>query len=132
MARSAGRKQFIRKGGVTIAGVRVTGMKFGDTPIDVTDNDSAALQVLLADSGGRVLTLSVSGVETDGIFRDLALDNAQSKLITDLSFVFGDALAAVNVLTGNFYMTDYEEPAEYQVAVMFTANFTSSGPWARN
>ena len=98
MAKVAGRKQLIKKAGVTIAGVRVTGLSVDSSPIDVTDNDSAGFQQLLADSGLQVLGITVSGVESDRVFRDVALDTSVSQLLTDLSFVFASALAAKDTL----------------------------------
>lgn len=131
MAKVAGRKQLIKKAGVTIAGVRVTGLSVDSSPIDVTDNDSAGFQQLLSDSALQVLGITVSGVESDRVLRDIALDTSVSQLITDLAFVFASALAAKDTLTGDFYMTNYKEDAEFKDAVQFSATFTSSGLWAR-
>ena len=132
MAKVAARKQILKKAGVTIAGSRVTGLSVDSTPIDITDNDSSGLQLLLSDTGFQVLGITVSGVESDHVLRDVALDPATSQLLTDLSFVFGDAIAAKDTLTGNFYMTNYKEDGDYKDAVQFSATFTSSGTWTRS
>jgi predicted secreted protein len=131
MAKAAGRKSIIKKAGVTIAGVRVTGLSLDSTPIDITDNDSAGLQVLLADSAFQVLSLNVSGVESDHILRDIALDTAQSQLLTDITFTFADSPGTKDVLAGSFYMTNYKEDNDFKDAVQFSATFTSSGAWTR-
>lgn len=131
MAKAAARKQVIKKASVTIAGVRVTGLSLDSTPIDVTDNDSGGLQQLLADSGLQVLSFNVSGVESDHILRDIALDPTQSQLLTDLTFVFADSPGSKDTISGSFYMSNYKEDGDYKDAVMFSATFTSSGTWSR-
>lgn len=132
MAKAPGRKQLIKKAGVTIAGVRVTGLSLDSTPIDITDNDSAGLQQLLPDSGLQMLSINVSGVESDHILRDIALDTTVSQLLTDLTFVFADSPGSKDTISGSFYMSNYKEDAEYKDAVQFSATFTSSGAWVRS
>ena len=132
MAKAAGRNTLLKKAGVTIAGVQVTGLSVDSTPIDVTDNDSGGLQVLLSESGMQALTISVSGVESDHILRDIALNPFVSQLLTDLSWKFADALAVNDVLTGSFYMSNYKEDSDVKGAVQFSATFTSSGAWVRS
>ena len=132
MAKAAGYKTLIKKGATTIAGVRVTGISVDNTPIDVTDNDSTGLQTLLADSAFRAMTLTVSGVESDHVLRDIALNPATSQLITDLTFVFGNSLATNDVLACDWYMSNYKEDNDYKDAGMFSATFTSSGTWTRS
>ena len=132
MAKIAGRKQLLKKAAVTIAGIRVLGISNDNTSIDVTDSDSTGIQTLLSDYGLTSLSITVSGVSSDYILRDIAMLPATSKLITDLTFVFGDALIGVDVLAGNFFMTSYVEDADYKDAVMFSATFVSSGTWTRS
>lgn len=132
MAKAAARKQIIKKAGVTIAGVRVTSLSVDSTGIEITDNDSLGLQTFLSDSGFQAISITVSGVESDHVLRDIALDTSVPQLLTDLSFVFADSLAAKDTLTGNFYMSNYKEDGDYKDAVQFSATFTSSGAWARS
>lgn len=132
MAKSAARKQVLKKAGVTIAGVRVTGLSVDNTGINVMDNDSGGLPVFLTESGEQSLSLTISGVESDHVLRDISLDPAVSQLLTDLSFVFSDSLAAKDTITGNFYMTNYKEDGDHKDAVQFSASFSSSGTWTRS
>lgn len=132
MAKAAGRKQLLKKAGTTIAGIRVTGLSADYTPIDITSKDDAGIQLIFADYALAVLSLTVSGVESDHVLRDIALNPATSQLLTDVSFVFADALAAVDTITGNFFMSNFKEDADYKDAVMFSATFTSSGSWTRS
>ena len=131
MAKAAGRKSLLKKASTTIAGVRVTGITLDSTPIDITDNDSAGLQTLMSDSALQVLGITVSGVESDHVLRDIALDPSTSQLLTDLTFTFADSPGAKDVISGNFYMTNYKEDNDFKDAVQFSATFTSSGTWTR-
>jgi predicted secreted protein len=131
MAKAAGRNMLLKKAGTVIGGVRVTGLKMGATPIDVTDKDSAGIVELLSGAEESIqLTLTVSGVEKDAVLRGVALSTtAGAKLVTDLTLTFASALAAADILAGNFFMTEYSEDGDYKDAVMFSATFVSSGTW---
>lgn len=130
MAKS-GREQLLKKAGTTIAGVQAKSISFDSTPIDITTDDSAGFQKLLDKAAGRVCGIEVSGVTNGFVLRDLASDPAGSQLITDLSFVFAEGTASRTVITGDFYMTNYKDDADYKDSVKFSATFTSSGTWAR-
>ena len=56
---AAGRDMLVKKAGATIAGCRVTGLSLDNTPVDITTNDSAGIQKLMAISAKRALTLNV-------------------------------------------------------------------------
>lgn len=129
MAKAAGRKAVVSKNAVAIGGVRVSNVQVDYTPIDVTDNDSLGLQELLGDYGMGVLTFDVEGVAKDPVLRDIAFDPTISKLLTDMSFKFADALAADDTITGSFFMLNYKEGNDYKEATTFSASFTSSGAW---
>lgn len=129
MAKVAGRSALLSKNSVAIGGVRVTTIKVDSTPIDVTDKDSAGIVELLTVSATRQITLSVEGVYEDPVLRDIAMTAATSQLLTDLTFKFGDALTASDTITGNFFMTSYEEGNPHDDAATFSAEFVSSGSW---
>lgn len=127
MPKVAGRTALVKKGIVVIGGVRVSNITMDAAPIDITDNDSAGFTELLDDAyATRTLGFSVEGLEEDQILRDIALGPASNLLIPDLTFTFGNA----DVISGNFYMTNYTEGNPYQEASTFSASFTSSGAWA--
>jgi predicted secreted protein len=129
MAKGAARTCLLKKGGTTIAGVQVTSIAVDSSPIDVTDNDSAGIQALLSESQTRALTMTVSGLESDHILRIIAFTAATSQLITDLTFLFSNALAATDTIAGDFFMTNYKEDMDFKDAIRFSATFTSSGNW---
>lgn len=129
MAKAPGRKAVVSKNSVVIGGVRVSNVQVDYTPIDVTDNDSGGLQELLGDYSMGVLTFDVEGVYKDVVLRALAMDSTSSKLLTDMSFKFSDALAPTDTITGNFFLLSYKEGNDYKEATTFSASFTSSGAW---
>lgn len=132
MAKVRGRIQLLKIGGTTVAGVRTLSMSVDNTPIDVTDADSNGYQELLPQAGSKVMTITVAGVETDEVLRNLAVHNVTAPLVTDMTLTFADALVAVDILAGNFFLTNYKEDADYKDAVMFSCTFTSSGAWSRS
>jgi predicted secreted protein len=132
MPKNAGRLAVVRRGGTPIAGVRVSAIKWGAESIDVTDRDSSGIIEVLAAVATQQITLTVEGVYSSPVLRDIAFDVAASKLITDLTFQFGDALAAKDTIAGNFFFASYEESNPHDAESTFTAEFTSSGTWTHS
>lgn len=129
MAKAAGRLAVLSKAATPIGGVRVTTVSVANEAIDVTDKDSAGIVELLAVAATKQITLKVEGVYKDPVLRDLALNAAASPLLTDLTFKFADALVAADTISGNFFMTSYEEGNPHDDASTFSAEFVSSGTW---
>lgn len=129
MAKAAGRLAVLSKGGTPIGGVKVTGIKWGAEFMDVTDRDSAGIIEYLSAVATQQITISVEGIYEDPVLRNIALTTGTSKLLTDLTFVFADALTAADTIAGNFVMTSYEESNPDDNATTFTAEFQSSGAW---
>lgn len=131
MAKAIGRKAVLSIGGTPVGGVRVTTISWAAETVDVTDYDSTGIIELLADLASEQITLSVEGVYKDPVLRDIALTPATSKMLTNLTLKFADALSAVDTLGGNFMLTSYEEGNPYQEASTFSATLVSSGAWTR-
>lgn len=129
MAKNAGRLAVLSKAATPIAGVRVSTIKWGAESIDVTDKDSNGITELLAAVASQQITLTCDGVYSSPVLRDIAFDTAASKLLTDLTFKFGDALAAKDTITGNFFFSSYEEANPHDAESTFTCEFMSSGAW---
>lgn len=129
MAKAAGRDAVLSKNSVAIGGVRVTTISWSGESIDVTDKDSAGVIELLSDLATQQITLSVEGVAKDAVLRDIAFTPGTSKMLTDLTFQFADALTAADTISGNFMMTSYEEGNPHDDAVEFSCEFVSSGAW---
>lgn len=129
--KAAGRDYLLLKSAVAIAGVRLVGMKFNATPIDITDADSDGVQELLAGASATMsLEINVSGIYTDNVLRAIAVNPATDRLITDLTLSHPGAGTPTDIVTGNFFMTSYEDSGAHDGPVEFLATFTSSGDWA--
>ena len=129
MAKAVGRLAVLAKGGTPIGGVKVTSIKFTADPIDVTDYDSLGIVELLATHATTQCTLSVEGIAKDVVLRTLWNSPSTSKMLTDLTIKYADALAAADTIGGNFFMSSYEEGNPTDDAVTFKAEFQSSGAW---
>lgn len=129
MAKAAGRLAVLSKGGTPIAGVKMTKISWSGSSIDVTDKDSVGITELLAAVATQQITIEVSGIYSTPVLRDIAFTTGTSKLLTDLTFKFSDALTAADTITGNFFFSDYEEENPDDGPTQFTASFQSSGAW---
>lgn len=129
MAKAAGRLAVVSKNAVTLGGVRVMNIQVDNTPIDVTDQDSAGLQTLLGVASMRVLSFDVEGVYTNPTLRDIAMDPTASQTLSDMTFKFSDGVALKDTIGGTFFMASYKEGNDYKEATTFSASFTSSGTW---
>ena len=129
MAKAAGRLAALKKAGTPIGGVKISTLKWAGESIDVTDRDSNGIIELLSTVKSQQLTLDVEGIQKDAVLRDIAMDPTVSKMLTDLSFVFADALAAKDTIAGNFFMNGYEDGNPHDDAATFKCSFVSSGTW---
>lgn len=129
MAKAAGRLAVLSKAAVAIAGITSMTIKWGAESIDITDKDSNGITEVLAAVASQQITLSVEGVYTLPVLRDIAFDPAAPKLLTDLTFKFADAILAKDTIGGNFFFGSYEEGNPHDGAVDFSAEFASSGLW---
>jgi predicted secreted protein len=129
MAKAAGRLAVLSKAATAIGGVRMTSIKFSAEPIDVTDMDSNGVIELLAAAKTTQCELTVEGIAEDVLLRALWTSPTTSKLLTDITFKYADALAAADTVAGNFFLTSYEEGNPYDDAATFKATMVSSGTW---
>ena len=129
MAKAAGRTAILEKNNTAIAGIRVLNVQRDTTFIYITDKSDNGFVTLLSGANATAtsqLTLTVEGLVTDQVLRDIAFTVATSQVLTDLEFIFTDA---ADVLTGTFAMQNYNEGNSYQEATTFSATFVSSGSW---
>lgn len=125
MAKAIGRKFLVKKAGVTIASSRTKSFSWGGEPVDVTTDDQNGIRELLADLGQQQLDISLEGLTDSTILRDIALEPATTKMLTDITLEFDNG----DVIAGNFLMTSYDESGANNDAVNFSASFQSSGAW---
>ena len=129
MAKAVGRLAVLAKAGTPLGGVKVTTIKFTATAIDVTDYDSLGIIELLSAHGHTQCTLTVDGLAKDVVLRSLWNSPTTSKLLTDITMKYADALLPADTIGGNFFLTDYEEGNPVDNAVTFKATLVSSGAW---
>ena len=129
MAKAAGRLAVLSKNSVAIGGVKVSGIKWTGEFMDVTDKDSNGIIEYLSTLATQQITISVEGIYKDPILRDITVNPATSKLLTDLTFKFADALTAADTIAGNFVIANYEESNPDDGPATFTCEFHSSGAW---
>ena len=126
MAKSIGRNLKIKKGGTVIAAVRAKSISWAGEPVDITTDDDAGFRTLLSDAQGQEqIDISGDGVTTDSIFRDIALDPATSKHLTDITLEWETG----EIIAGDFRLASYEETGPYNEARTFTFSLQSSGQW---
>lgn len=121
-----GREFLIKKNSVAIAGARENSVKLDGSPVDITSKSDDGFRTLADFAGVKALDVSVSGVWADKVLRDLAILESASLLLTDMTLEFADG----GVISGDFYLADYEETGVHDDAVTFTASLQSSGTWA--
>ncbi len=131
MAKAPGRLAVLSKAATPIASVKMVSIEWNGEPIDVTDKDSNGINELLSVVASQGLKISVEGWTNDPVFRNIALDTAVSKMLTDLTFKHADALALVDTISGNFFMSNYKEQNPHDDASDFSCEFQSSGVWTR-
>lgn len=118
-----GRDLLILKNNVAIAGAQENGITVDNSPVDITSIGDDGYRTLGDFAGMRTLDISISGVWTDKVIRDVALGT--SLLLTDITIDFADG----GDLSGDFYLANYEETGAHDGAVTFTATLQSSGEW---
>ena len=131
MAKVAGRLAVLYKAATPVAAFKTLAIKWGAESIDVTDSNSSGIMEVLAAVATQQITISIEGVYATPTLRDIAFDTTAAKLLTDVTFKFADALAAKDTITGNFFMSAYEETNSHDGATEFSAEFTSSGVWTQ-
>lgn len=124
MAADIGRDAVLKKNAVAIAGVTQTGLSVNNEPVDITSNDSAGYRTILGTSGTESIDISVEGVYTDDVLRDVAFGTG-SKLLTDITFAFANG----DTLSGDFFLATFEETNPTAEATTFSASFQSSGAY---
>lgn len=105
---------------VLVAGVRTKSLNNSGEPVNITNDDSAGWRALLDVPSVNEIEISVSGVmETDAL---RAAWYSGSRM-NHMAFVYPDG----GEVSGDFYMSSYNETGEHDGEVTFEATFLSSG-----
>ena len=127
MAKTAGRLFFIKKAAATIGGLRNVGMTVNGAPINVEDQLDLGFQTLLGGIiTGRSIEFTGDGLETDQVFRDVALATTSTgQFLTDITVELPNG----DEVSGDFFLASYGESGPYEDAQSFTFSLTSDGAW---
>ena len=122
---NTGRDLLVMKAAAAIAGAQTNSISVDNSPVDISDIAGAGFRKIAGFAGNRKLDISVNGVWTDKVMRDLALGADSGLLLTDITLDFADG----GDIEGDFYLASYEETGAHDGAVTFTCSLQSSGAW---
>jgi predicted secreted protein len=103
-----------------LAGVREKGVAFNGEPVDISSGENNGWQTLATQSGQNSVTITVSGIDKDGVLRADMFAGTRTKEMT-YSYPDGGEVA------GTFFLASYNEGNPYNEAATFEATFQSSG-----
>ena len=107
----------------TIAGLRSTSLTVNNESVDVTNKDSSGKRSLLAAAGVQSISVSGSGVFTDGASETTIKTNALADTIDNYQFLVPD----FGTFTGAFQVTSLEYAGEFNGEVTYSMSFESGG-----
>lgn len=124
-----GRAVIVRRNGVVVAGARVKGISIAGAPVDITTDDDAGWRKVLEAPGQLEVSLSISGIVLSEAMRVEAMSADDRIAATQLVFPGpAGSPADSHGWSGDFFLSNYSENAEYQNSVTFEAELISSGP----
>ncbi len=109
----------------TLVGVQTRGATMNNSMVDVTTDDDAGWQTLLATPGLKSLEISISGITSDEIL--LAEFFNASPTGESLEGSLPSSLATPGNFTGTFSLSSFELTGEHDGAYEFSATFMSNG-----
>ena len=107
----------------TIAGLRSTSLTVNNESVDVTNKDCSNNRTLLADAGVQSISVSGSGVFTDGASEATMKTNALADTQNNYQFLVPD----FGTFTGAFQITSLEYAGEFNGEVTYSVSFESAG-----
>ena len=107
----------------TIAGLRSTSLTVNNESVDVTNKDSLGKRELLAAAGVQSISVSGSGVFTDGSSESTIKTNALADTIDNYQFLVPD----FGTFTGAFEVTSLEYAGDFNGEVTYSMSFESGG-----
>lgn len=110
---------------VQVAGVREKSMNANGEPINTTNDDSAGWRTLLDLAGENGVEIGVSGVLVNNQLKVDWFAGAGSvgQRMQNLELRYPDG----GVVSGTFYLQDFQDTGAHDDAVLFEATFISNG-----
>lgn len=109
---------------VLVAGARTKGCSINGSPIDVTNDDDAAVRKLLNEPGQIDVSLTVAGILKNETLIQESLDAADRVQATEFRW---PGSVSNGKLAGEFFLSSFGITGEYQGAATFEATFESAG-----
>lgn len=110
----------------TIGGLRVSSISYDNSMVDITNKDSAAIRDLLEGAGTRSVSISGSGVFTDGAAYNLVRTSARNNTHLNYQFLTPGSTYP-DTAQGAFQITKLEEAGEYNGEMTYSITLESDG-----
>lgn len=107
----------------TIGGLRSTDITLNDEIVDITNKDSSGVRALLIDGGIHSISISGSGVFTDGASEASLRSEMNASVANNYQFLIPD----FGTYTGAFILTSLAYAGEFNGEVTYTCSFESNG-----
>ena len=107
----------------TIAGLRSTSITLNDESVDITNKDSSGNREFLADAGVHSVSISGSGVFTDGATEGTLRATMNASSFTNFQVIVPD----FGTYTGAFMCASLEYAGEFNGEVTYSVTLESSG-----
>lgn len=119
MAEILGRKVTVTVGTDVIATARTTSLAINNEAVNITSAGDDGIRRIMAEAGEKSIEITLDGLYTDSSLMDVALNGT---LIQDVVLDYD-----TYTLTGDFFLSSYNEGQPYNEAVTFSATLMSTG-----
>lgn len=119
MAEILGRKVVVTVGTTPVATARTTSMAINNEAVNITSAGDDGVRRIMSEAGEKSVEVTLDGLYTDSSLMDLALGGT---LIQDVELDY-----QTYTLTGDFFLSAYNEGQPYNEAITFSATLMSTG-----
>lgn len=119
MAEILGRKVVVTVGTTPVATARTTSMAINNEAVNITSAGDDGVRRIMSEAGEKSVEVTLDGLYTDSSLMDLALGGS---LIQDVELDY-----QTYTLTGDFFLSSYNEGQPYNEAITFSATLMSTG-----
>lgn len=119
MAEILGRKVVVTVGTTPVATARTTSMAINNEAVNITSAGDDGVRRIMSEAGEKSVEVTLDGLYTDSSLMDLALGGT---LIQDVELDY-----QTYTLSGDFFLSAYNEGQPYNEAITFSATLMSTG-----
>lgn len=109
---------------VLVAGARTKGLTINGSPIDITNDEDAAVRKLLNEPGQIDVSITIAGILKNETLIQESLDAADRVQPTEFRW---PGSVSNGKIAGDFFLSSFGITGEYQGAAPFEATFESAG-----